>query len=70
MVGGGGHLVGSADPDALADAIIALLQDEATRRRLGETGRRIAAESYDQRHQVDRIAAILSERLTQRPATP
>ncbi|MEU8283045.1 glycosyltransferase [Micromonospora sp. NPDC048905] len=43
---GGGRLVPAGDPDALAAALIPLLDDAAERRHVGELGRKVVAEDY------------------------
>ena len=57
-----GVLVAPDDPAALAEAIVALLADEAGRRRMGEAARRRAAEDFDWDDQVDRVEALIRHR--------
>src|SRR5205814_931932 len=47
-----------ADESALADAVVALLEDEARRQRLGEGARRLAIERYSWDDVARRLAAI------------
>jgi glycosyltransferase involved in cell wall biosynthesis len=49
-----GLMVPTRDARALADAILALIGDEATRERMGEAGRRRMVERFDERFIVDR----------------
>jgi phosphatidyl-myo-inositol alpha-mannosyltransferase len=53
-----GVLVPPGDPDALAEALIGLLEDEGRRRRLGETARRVAEERYAWPRIAARLVAI------------
>jgi phosphatidylinositol alpha-mannosyltransferase len=53
-----GLLVPPGDPDALANALVALLEDEPGRRRLGEAARRLAQERYSWDDIAGRLAAI------------
>ncbi|HVM17434.1 MAG TPA: glycosyltransferase family 4 protein [Gaiellaceae bacterium] len=54
------------EPDALADAVVALLADEERRARLGAAARRLAEERYAWRHVASRLVAIYESAL----ATP
>jgi phosphatidylinositol alpha-mannosyltransferase len=58
-----GLLVPPGDPDALANALVALLEDEPGRRLLGEAARRLAQERYSWDDIAGRLAAIY-ERLS------
>jgi glycosyltransferase involved in cell wall biosynthesis len=53
-----GLLVPPGDPDALADAVDALLADEPRRERLGQAARRLAQERYSWADIARRLAAI------------
>jgi phosphatidylinositol alpha-mannosyltransferase len=53
-----GLLVPPGDPDALANALVALLEDEPGRRLLGEAARRLAQERYSWDDIARRLAAI------------
>jgi phosphatidylinositol alpha-mannosyltransferase len=53
-----GLLVPPGDPDALANAVVALLEDEPGRRRLGEAARGLAQERYSWDDIAGRLAAI------------
>jgi phosphatidylinositol alpha-mannosyltransferase len=56
-----GLLVSPGDADALAEALVALLEDEERRRALGEAGRRIAQERYSWGRVAGRLVEIYSE---------
>lgn len=56
-----GYLVPFDDANVLADRLFQLLTDEPLRTRMGENGRRMALERYDERVVVDRIKAVYSE---------
>jgi glycosyltransferase involved in cell wall biosynthesis len=58
-----GVLVPPADPEALAEAIVALLGDEGLRRRMGEAGYRTVADRFSIDAQVRRIEAVYDEEL-------
>jgi glycosyltransferase involved in cell wall biosynthesis len=60
--GAQGLVVRTGDPPALAEAILALLRDEGLRRRLGDDGRRRAAD-FDIRRAVRRIEEVYEELL-------
>jgi len=51
-----GHLVPARDPEQLATVIAALLADHAARARMGERGRRLAEERFDQGLVFERVA--------------
>jgi len=55
-----GLLVPPDDAAALAGALAALIADPARRRAMGEAGRRIVAERFDNRDGVRRIAALFA----------
>lgn len=59
--GQNGLLVPLRDPAPLADAIVRVLSDNDLRRRLGDCGRRIAEERFDQRIVFDRVAEAYDE---------
>jgi len=61
-----GLLVPPEDPDALAAALVRLLEDEALRGRLAEAGRRRAREEFDVRRVVERVQQIYEEMLAGR----
>jgi phosphatidylinositol alpha-mannosyltransferase len=56
-----GLLVPPGDPDALANALVALLEDEPGRRLLGEAARRLAQERYSWDDIAQRLEAIYRE---------
>jgi phosphatidylinositol alpha-mannosyltransferase len=56
-----GVLVPAGDPDALTDAIAALLEDEPSRERLGAAARRVAQERYSWDDIGRRLASIYEE---------
>jgi glycosyltransferase involved in cell wall biosynthesis len=56
-----GHLVPTRDPERLAAAIGALLDDPAARNRMGARGRRLAEERFDQRLVFERVAKAYAE---------
>jgi phosphatidyl-myo-inositol alpha-mannosyltransferase len=56
-----GLLVPPGDPDALANAVVALLEDEPRRRLLGEAARRLAQDRYSWDDIAGRLAAIYEE---------
>jgi glycosyltransferase involved in cell wall biosynthesis len=56
-----GVVVPAGDARALAEALIALLQDQARARRMGEAGRARAEAVYDKPRVVDRILALYDE---------
>lgn len=53
-------LVPEKDPDAIADAVAALLQDPERARRMGEAGRRYALKKFDQNRLADQWVEIYS----------
>ncbi|HEX2109976.1 MAG TPA: glycosyltransferase family 4 protein [Gaiellaceae bacterium] len=55
-----GLLVPPGDADALADALVLLLEDEGQRRALGAAGRRVAQERYSWTHVAGRLVEIYS----------
>jgi glycosyltransferase involved in cell wall biosynthesis len=59
-------LVAPADPAALAGACSALLADPARARRMGQAGRRLAAERFDVDLQAERLARIYAEVIAHR----
>jgi glycosyltransferase involved in cell wall biosynthesis len=68
VVGEAGLLVPPQEPQALAGAILSLLDDDLLRRDLGEKGRRRAVSSFDQAQMVARTVevydAFLSEKMS------
>jgi glycosyltransferase involved in cell wall biosynthesis len=58
-----GRLVAPGDPDALADAVIALLRDETARRAMGDASRRRHAEHFGVEPMVAGTAAVYAEAL-------
>jgi glycosyltransferase involved in cell wall biosynthesis len=56
-----GVLVPPGDPDALADAVAALLEDEPRRERFGAAARRLAQERYSWDDIGRRLAEIYRE---------
>jgi glycosyltransferase involved in cell wall biosynthesis len=61
IAGETGLLVPPRDPNALADALIELLDDQAKRSRFGANGRRLAEERFDQRLVFERVAKAYAE---------
>jgi glycosyltransferase involved in cell wall biosynthesis len=59
--GATGLLVPPADPDALADALVALLSDPAGARAMGQRGRARVAERFLWRHAAGRLERALAE---------
>jgi glycosyltransferase involved in cell wall biosynthesis len=55
-----GMLVPSDDPGALADAIVALADDPATRTRMAQAGRALVERQHDQRVNARRVVALLA----------
>ena len=62
--GENGLLFAMGDADALAQSLIELLQDDERRARMGETGRRIAEDRFDEQKVFDRVLSEY-ERLLQ-----
>jgi glycosyltransferase involved in cell wall biosynthesis len=58
-----GRLVPPRDPSALAEAIVAVLQDEPARRRMGDAGRARSAD-FDIRRAVRRMEQVYAELVT------
>ena len=58
-----GVLVTPSDLDALAGALIRLMDDAELRERLGKSGRARVVELYDLRRSVERLAGIFEERV-------
>lgn len=56
-----GLLVPPADPAALAEALLAVLTDDALAARLGSRGRRMACDEYTWNRQIQRTTAVLEE---------
>ncbi len=56
-----GVLVPPGDDRALADALVALLEDEPRRRRIGESARKLAIEKYSWTTIAERLEAIYEE---------
>jgi glycosyltransferase involved in cell wall biosynthesis len=56
-----GLLVPKGDPDALAKAMIKLIDNPELRRRLGENGRRCVEEKFDTKKQIKDLEAIFYE---------
>jgi phosphatidylinositol alpha-mannosyltransferase len=63
-----GRLVPPSDPKALADAVVGLLADEATRESLGRAAREIAVERYSWDTIAQRLAEIYESLAASRPA--
>jgi glycosyltransferase involved in cell wall biosynthesis len=61
-----GRLVASGDARALAEAILALLADPATRARYGQAGRQRYEASFTARRMVEETAAVFDELAGQR----
>jgi colanic acid/amylovoran biosynthesis glycosyltransferase len=61
-----GMLVSPARPDQLTEALQALLEDAALRRRLGEAGRREVVSRYDIDRNADQVAQLFKELLGDR----
>lgn len=61
-----GFVVNPYNTDALADRLTRLLTDEALRRRMGEAGRRRAAEEFTLKHQVDATLDVYHRALERR----
>ena len=53
--GENGLLFPVGDPDALAQSLIALLRDDERRAQMGETGRRIAEDRFDEQKVFERV---------------
>jgi L-malate glycosyltransferase len=64
-----GVLVPPGDPEALADACIALIRDPQRRRQLGRTGRRFVLDNYQWRHNAATMADLYRQMLAGRPVT-
>jgi len=56
-----GLVVPPADSAALADAIRRLIEDEALRRKMGDAGRRRAAERFSREQMVDHFVALIEK---------
>jgi phosphatidylinositol alpha-mannosyltransferase len=56
-----GILVPPADADAIARAVLPLLEDESRRRAMGEAARRVAEERYSWRRIVERLLSIYDQ---------
>jgi glycosyltransferase involved in cell wall biosynthesis len=54
-------LVPPGEPEALADAIVALFEDEDRRRAIGEAARKLAVERYSWDRIAQRLAEIYEE---------
>jgi mannosyltransferase len=65
-----GILIDDHEPDALADAIATLLQDDGERRRLGEAARRHAVERFDPAENARRIETMYQELAPRRDRIP
>jgi len=61
-----GVSVARGDSDALAAALKELVEDESKRRNLGDKGRKLAVQHYDERTYVDRLIAVYNEVLARR----
>jgi glycosyltransferase involved in cell wall biosynthesis len=57
----GEHLLLADRPEEFADRVLALMEDEALRQRLGRNGRRLVEERYD----WSRVAPLLSQAYTE-----
>jgi len=64
--GGTGLLIPPRDPDALAEATIALLKDEDMRRRMGEAGRDRVDPDFSLEEMVRKIESVYEELITEK----
>jgi len=58
---GGGLFVPPEDPEAIAQALLALQADPARRAAMGRRGREFTVEHYSRRAQAERLSTLLSE---------
>ncbi len=63
-----GLLVPPAEPDALADALVRLLSDPETRRKMGRAGRRRVERSFNVEDHLDRLNHLFRKELNGCPA--
>ncbi len=70
MDGETGRLVPFADVPALTDAIAGLLGDPARARRMGQAGRRLAQERFDERRVFDQVKRTYVELLARKGLLP
>ena len=68
--GATGFLVSPGDSAALAETLLRLLRDPALRTRMGEAGRQRAEQRFDQRRQVEQVAAVYDQILEPIPKAP
>ena len=58
--GESGRLVPPGNPDIFAEAILQVLADEDTRRRMGEAGRKKVVEEFDIREEAKRLGVLIA----------
>lgn len=63
-----GHLVASGDDRMMAERIVALLNDPARAREMGERGRRVVEEKFSCEAQLERTERLYDELLTKKAA--
>jgi glycosyltransferase involved in cell wall biosynthesis len=68
--GGNGYLVPLGDVQSLADRIVELLKDGEQRRKMGEEGRRIALERFDERIVFEKVKAEYTRLLQEKGLAP
>jgi glycosyltransferase involved in cell wall biosynthesis len=68
--GENGHLVEYAQPKALAQSMDRILSDRNLAERMGTEAFKLAQTNYQQHTYFDRLAALVSEELTQHPKAP
>lgn len=66
--GRSGLMVSAGDPEALAEALLALLNDPTTRRAFGAAGRELVVSSYEMETIVDRFEALYYELIERKRA--
>lgn len=62
--GENGFLVPVKDPQALAEALIQLIEDPGLRRRMGECGRKMVLDSFTERHVFSQVLQLYRTMLT------